>query len=121
METEPQPPSPHELGKPVTGGGTDEDQLVGDLSEDKKPRDDLASPTASSDVQRIERADKVRREALWSILFLFGLVIAYGAVGAFFGGEVWTNTKEYLQIVLAGITGLVGLVMGYYFGRGQMP
>jgi len=90
----------------------DQETPTAQLYEDSPPRNDLDSPTASPDVQRVERADRVRHEALRAILLLFAAVIVYGGVGAMLGGTIWTNVKEFLQ--------LVGLVIGYYFGRGQM-
>ncbi len=88
-----------------------------EVREDAPPKDDLLQPTASSQAQRIAQADRVRGNALWWILGLLTGVLALGGAAAFVGGSTWADVKEYLQLVLAGITGLVGIAIGYYFGK----
>lgn len=82
-----------------------------------RPRDDLTPPLPAPDAQRVGPDDLARKEATRWILLIFSVMLGLGAGAAIAGGSVWVNVKEFLEFTLAGVTGLVGLVIGYYFGR----
>ncbi|CAN5121468.1 hypothetical protein BH18ACT10_BH18ACT10_07640 [soil metagenome] len=48
-----------------------------------------------------------------SILFL---QIAFFAVTAFMPHPIWQRGQEFMQVTFAGVLGLVGSAVGYYFG-----
>jgi hypothetical protein len=106
---------------PPSGQADPSNEPAGSFVEHRLPEHDLTSPVASPDVRRVERADTVRAEALRWVLGLFTVLIVFGGATAVAGGTVWTNARDFMQLVFAGVTGLVGIVIGYYFGRGQVP
>jgi hypothetical protein len=44
------------------------------------------------------------------------IVIVWGFLNARGGQELWTATKELLQLLLPAITALLGSAVGFYFG-----
>ena len=120
------------------------DSPEGEIAEDQEPRDQLAD-IHLSDLTTVEAAepplsleeddpprdqlseldtrtigmDQVRRQALWWVLALFSAILVVGAVAAMIGDNAWVNTKDFLGLTFASVVGLVGTVIGFYFGRGD--
>lgn len=97
-------------GPPATSTGVD----ITPLEEFDHPVDQLATP----DTRRVD-VDQVRREALRWVLIMFCGILALGATGALMGDTTWANTKDFLNTTFASVVGLVGTVVGFYFGRGS--
>lgn len=60
--------------------------------------------------------DYVRLVVTVGLLALFAFVIAWAAWKSAGSKDVWMQTKDMLQIVLPALTGLIGSVLGFYFG-----
>lgn len=50
------------------------------------------------------------------LLVIFGWVVVWACVESSSWPAHWSQTKEMLQIVLPAVTGLIGSVIGFYFG-----
>jgi hypothetical protein len=83
-------------------------------------------PVARHSIQRTltfqVTGDRLGREIVRALLALFALglvvttvVLAYEATQ---GGH-WSNAKDWLQAVLPAETGILGSVLGFYFGSHQ--
>jgi hypothetical protein len=57
---------------------------------------------------------RTRERLAYGLLALFALSIA--AAVAYISTSSWDNAKEFLQIALPAEIGLLGSVMGFYFG-----
>lgn len=62
-----------------------------------------------------------RRSMQRWVLGFFSITSAYGAVAACVGGEVWTNAKDLLYVLLPGATASVAVVIGFYFSNRRTP
>jgi len=64
-----------------------------------------------------ERArDHVRQTVTFGLLAIFAWVIVWATIESKSWPNHWNQTKEMLQIILPAITGLMGSVIGFYFG-----
>ncbi len=90
------------------------------------PRDD-AAPTASDKVYSPERQrDAVRLVVTCGLLFILGYLVVFATIESASYPAHWGQAKEMLQILLPALTGLIGTVIGFYFGttaanRGNPP
>jgi TRAP-type C4-dicarboxylate transport system permease small subunit len=64
--------------------------------------------------------DWVRLVVTLGLLATFIAVIALACWACVRPTAQWTQTKEMLQILLPAITGLLGSVIGFYFGSGSV-
>jgi len=77
-------------------------------------------PIDQTVVPEEEPADKKREDVRarlanrMSYLFI-GVVIALFA-SAIFGGDQWTRVQEFSQIAFGVVAGVVGTIIGFYFG-----
>jgi hypothetical protein len=60
--------------------------------------------------------DYVRMVVTVGLLALFGFVVVWVALKSSASKDVWTQTKDMLQIILPALTALIGSVLGFYFG-----
>jgi hypothetical protein len=76
-------------------------------------------------LEQQKRADFVRAWITFWLLGLLTLVLLLAGIAAFVPGSLvdaktatvlWTQAKEYLNIALPGVAGLLGTVIGFYFG-----
>jgi hypothetical protein len=60
-------------------------------------------------------------QSLYLLMAIFAGVLMVGAIALFIDvlvdGGVWTNARDYLQVAVPAVTGLLGSAMGFYFGR----
>jgi hypothetical protein len=65
-----------------------------------------------------KQRDYVRLIVTVGLLLIFGFVVVWSYVEARSWSNHWAQTKEMLQIILPALTGLIGSVIGFYFGSG---
>lgn len=67
-------------------------------------------------VSQAERWDKVRKYVTLGLLAMFGWVVVWASIESKSWPDHWAQTKEMLQTILPAVTGLLGSVIGFYFG-----
>ncbi len=60
--------------------------------------------------------DSVRKIVTLGLLAMLGWVIVWASIESASWPSHWAQTKEMLQTILPAITGLLGSVIGFYFG-----
>lgn len=83
-------------------GGVGSHEAVSDLGE-------VRTPAA-------EKREDVRAKLATRFSYLFIFVVIALLVSAVFGGEQWARVQEYSQIIVGAVTGVVGAIIGFYFG-----
>ena len=74
-------------------------------------------PTASDKVYSPERQrDNVRLVVTCGLLLILGYLVVFATLESASYPAHWLQTKEMLQILLPALTGLIGTVIGFYFG-----
>lgn len=63
-----------------------------------------------------KQRDYVRLIVTIGLLSMFAWVIVWASVESASWKEHWDQTKDMLQIILPALTGLIGSVLGFYFG-----
>jgi hypothetical protein len=81
-----------------------------------------AEPVVSETSEPVERDVRRRREQVrgtvtYLLMGIFAGVLIVGAIALFIDAGVWTNARDYLQVAVPAVTGLLGTAMGFYFGR----
>jgi hypothetical protein len=66
-------------------------------------------------VQEKQR-DYVRMVVTVGLLLMLGWVIVWASIESASWPDHWSQTKEMLQTILPAVTGLIGSVIGFYFG-----
>jgi hypothetical protein len=62
--------------------------------------------------------DYVRLIVTVGLLVIFGWIVVWASVESASWPSHWSQTKEMLQSILPALTGLIGSVIGFYFGAG---
>lgn len=65
-----------------------------------------------------KQRDSVRLIVTIGLLLLLGWVVVWACIESASWKDHWERTKEMLQIILPALTGLIGSVVGFYFGSG---
>ena len=65
-----------------------------------------------------KQRDYVRLIVTVGLLLIFGFVVVRSCIEAASWPEHWAQTKEMLPFILPALTGLIGSVIGFYFGSG---
>jgi hypothetical protein len=65
-----------------------------------------------------QQRDYVRLIVTVGLLLMLGWVIVWSCIESASWSDHWAQTKEMLQIILPALTGLIGSVIGFYFGSG---
>ncbi len=60
--------------------------------------------------------DYVRLTVTAGLLAIFGYLVVFASIESASWPAHWQQTKEMLQIILPAITGIIGTVIGFYFG-----
>ena len=60
--------------------------------------------------------DRVRLVVAVGLLAILGYLVIFATMEAASYPAHWTQTKEMLQILLPAVTGIIGTVIGFYFG-----
>ena len=60
--------------------------------------------------------DYVRLTVTVGLLAIFGYLVVFASIESTSWPAHWQQTKEMLQIILPAITGIIGTVIGFYFG-----
>jgi len=107
-------PPHHGLANVRVGSPGAVDQAQSAIEEDNRPLDQLSE----HQTRRVPLDPQVRHEALRWVLGMFSAVLVLGAVAALIGNTAWANTRDFLGVTFASVVGLVGTVLGFYFGRG---
>lgn len=68
------------------------------------------------DVEAEKRKDYVRLIVTIGLLSMLLIVIVWACVETASWPDHWNQTKEMLQIIFPALTGLIGSVLGFYFG-----
>ncbi len=76
------------------------------------PLDDLPARPYSPERQR----DWVRLIVTCGLLLILGYLVVFATVESASYPAHWSQTKEMLQILLPALTGIIGTVIGFYFG-----
>jgi hypothetical protein len=66
--------------------------------------------------------DRLGREIVRALLALAALALVFMTVVLAFNatqGHAWASAKDWLQVVLPAETGILGSVLGFYFGSHQ--
>lgn len=63
-----------------------------------------------------KQRDLVRLIVASGLIFILGYVVVFATVEASSYPVHWSQTKEMLQIILPALTGVIGTVIGFYFG-----
>jgi hypothetical protein len=64
---------------------------------------------------QLRRTDYVRAGLTFGLLAIFALVLGFAGFETS-NDKVWANAKEFLNIALPAVSGLLGSVIGFYFG-----
>lgn len=70
--------------------------------------------------------DYVRLVVTCGLLLILGYLVVFATVESASYPSHWAQTKEMLQIIMPALTGIIGTVIGFYFGtaaanQGQPP
>lgn len=76
------------------------------------PEDNPEQRPYSPEKQR----DYVRLTVTVGLLLIFGYLVVFASIESTSWPTHWQQTKEMLQIILPAITGIIGTVIGFYFG-----
>ncbi|HLI77191.1 MAG TPA: hypothetical protein VKV02_09615 [Acidobacteriaceae bacterium] len=76
------------------------------------PLEDLPAKPYSPERQR----DWVRLIVTCGLLLILGYLVVFATVESTSYPVHWAQTKEMLQIILPALTGIIGTVIGFYFG-----
>ena len=68
---------------------------------------------------QIRAWDKVRQVVAIGLLVILAWVVVWSCIESASWKDHWAQTKEMLQTILPAITGLIGSVIGFYFGSGS--
>ena len=60
--------------------------------------------------------DYVRLTVTLGLLAIFGYLVVFASIESASWPAHWQQAKEMLQIILPAITGIIGTVIGFYFG-----
>lgn len=60
--------------------------------------------------------DLVRLLLTCGLLLILGYLVVFATVESASYPSHWSQTKEMLQIILPAVTGIIGTVIGFYFG-----
>ncbi|MGI4827781.1 MAG: hypothetical protein ACRYFU_06275 [Janthinobacterium lividum] len=63
-----------------------------------------------------KQRDYVRLTVTVGLLAIFGYLVVFASIESTSWPAHWQQTKEMLQIILPAITGIIGTVIGFYFG-----
>lgn len=63
-----------------------------------------------------KQRDYVRLTVTAGLLAIFGYLVVFASIESASWPQHWQQTKEMLQIILPAITGIIGTVIGFYFG-----
>jgi hypothetical protein len=108
----------------------DEPALTLDLTGSQpSTQDRIASAATTINVPKFERIrteldkydqprawDQVRKYVTLGLLAMLGWVVLWASFESASWPNHWAQTKEMLQTILPAITGLLGSVIGFYFG-----
>ena len=86
----------------------------GVLTIDASKASDNAPKEVTVDIEK--RRDYVRLIVTLGLLFMLFVVIVWSCIEAASWPNHWQQTKEMLQAILPALTGLIGSVIGFYFG-----
>ena len=67
---------------------------------------------------QLRQWDWVRMIVTVGLLLMLGWVIVWASIESASWPTHWAQTKEMLQTILPALTGLIGSVIGFYFGSG---
>jgi hypothetical protein len=113
--TEQQPPE--NAGAPTESGGTaPSGQGTTEHTEASGTLPDIPR-TVQADLAR--QQESVRGTVTYLLIALLAVVLIVGAIALFVGVQLWINGKDYVQIAISAVAGLLGTAMGFYFGRLQ--
>ena len=87
----------------------------GQISAATAPRLDEDEPKQKPYSPEKQR-DYVRLTVTVGLLFIFGYLVVFASIESASWPQHWQQTKEMLQIILPAITGIIGTVIGFYFG-----
>ncbi|MBE7157750.1 MAG: hypothetical protein INR62_04840 [Rhodospirillales bacterium] len=81
-------------------------------------RDVLDKPVGAEDKSYSpeRQRDRVRLVVAVGLLGILGYLVIFATIEAASYPAHWTQTKEMLQIILPAVTGIIGTVIGFYFG-----
>ncbi len=68
--------------------------------------------------QQEKQRDYVRLIVTVGLLLMLAWIIVWASIESASWRDHWEQTKEMLQMILPAVTGLIGSVIGFYFGSG---
>lgn len=75
-----------------------------------------ASSITAASYSPEKQRDLVRLLVASGLLLILGYLVVFATVEASSYPAHWAQTKEMLQIILPAVTGILGTVIGFYFG-----
>ncbi len=84
-----------------------------------EPLDSVVSVGAKAYSPERQR-DNVRLIVACGFLLILGYLVVFSTVEAASYPAHWSQTKEMLQIILPALTGIIGTVIGFYFGTSAL-
>lgn len=108
------PPDPDLPGGEVADTDTSPVQ-IGDLELEPLPGGDVGEAHDRLMLLTLGRRQELVREGLsLSLLMLLGVVVVLAFLKV--GTKAWPDAKEFLDVVVPALIGLLGTAMGFYFG-----
>lgn len=80
------------------------------------PRAEMQSRVSDRQYSPERQRDNVRLVVTCGLLLILGYVVVFATVESASWPTHWQQTKEMLQILLPALTGIIGTVIGFYFG-----
>jgi|ERR1017187_480608 hypothetical protein len=114
-------PSPAQASDPESTGDASQPQAEGTLDLTARvppPNSGLLTAPLPKLSDPEARRDWVRLIVTVGLLFILAIVVVWSCVETASWPDHWEHTKEMLQIILPALTGLIGSVLGFYFGSG---
>jgi uncharacterized membrane protein len=68
--------------------------------------------------QSEKQRDYVRLIVTVGLLLILAWIVVWASIESASWRDHWEQTKEMLQMILPAVTGLIGSVIGFYFGSG---
>ncbi len=101
------PNSPPSEGPSETADAPDE---IGGV-----PTEDVDSPTRLR-TRTAEKREDIRAHLARILAYLFAAIVIALFVSSVLGGQQWTRVQEFSQIAFGVVAGVVGTIIGFYFG-----
>jgi hypothetical protein len=101
----------------LTTGGAGTSAAAGGPGSETPGTETTPRPLLEPYVQQ-RQMDYVRLIVTVGLLLIFGFVVVWSCIESASWPDHWKQTKEMLPYIMPALTGLIGSVIGFYFGSG---